>query len=210
MVLKEEDLKNLEKRYRINLVNSITGIKPANLIGTTSLTQKDNLAIFSSIVHLGSSPAQIGMITRPQTPKVKDTYANILETGFYTINHVSDSFIKKAHYTSAKLEKKNSEFDVMNFEREFIDDFMAPFVAESHVKIGMRHLQSIDLPNGCILIIGDVVLVALSDELLNEKGRLRLEQYNAVGVSGIDTYYALEKLDSFPYVKLDQIPDFNA
>jgi flavin reductase (DIM6/NTAB) family NADH-FMN oxidoreductase RutF len=209
MIIKGRDLDKMESRYRANLINSITGIKPANLIGTRSKQEQDNLAIFSSVVHLGSNPAQIGIITRPQKPRVKDTYSNILETGFYTINHISKPFIKKAHYTSAKLTSKDSEFDFMNLKREFIDDFFAPFVKESQVKVGMKFLQNIDLPNGCNFIIGEVVIMKLSAELVNEKGHIDLSAYNVVGISGLNNYYTLEKLASFPYAKLDQMPDFH-
>lgn len=209
MLIKRDEIDKMERRYRANLVNSITGIKPANLIGTRSKQQEDNLAVFSSVVHLGSNPAQIGMITRPQLPKIKDTFSNILETGFYTINHVSQSFIKKAHYTSAKLERQDSEFDLVNLEREFIDNFHAPFVRESKVKLGMKLIENIDLPNGSNFIIGEVVLIQLADALIDEAGRLNLMDYEAVGIAGLDSYYSLNKIASFPYVKLDQIPDFN-
>ena len=209
MLLKENDIKTMERKFRLNLINSITGIKPANLVGTRAAAGQDNLAIFSSIVHLGSNPAQIGLVMRPQTNGIKDTYANITETGYYTINHISKPFIKKAHYTSAKLKKKDSEFDVMNLKRDFIADFFAPFVAQSHVKVGMRHLESLDLPNGCIFIIGEVVLIQFSEALINDKGQLDLAKYDAVGISGLDSYYALEKMATFPYVRINEIPDFN-
>ena len=142
MQLKKQDIHNLDRKYRLNLINSITGIKPANLIGTRSMAKQDNVAIFSSVVHLGSNPAHIGMVMRPQTNGLKDTYSNINETGFYTINHISNTFIKKAHYTSAKLAKEDSEFDVMKLTREFKDDFFAPFVKQSAVKIGMKQLKT--------------------------------------------------------------------
>jgi flavin reductase (DIM6/NTAB) family NADH-FMN oxidoreductase RutF len=209
MQLNENDVKDLDRIYRLNLINSITGVKPANLIGTISSEKQDNLAIFSSLVHLGSNPAQLGLVTRPQRPKPKDTYSNIKETGFYTINHISENFVKKAHYTSAPLGKEDSEFDVMNLERVFVGDFPAPFVAQSAVKIGMRHLESIDLPNGCILIIGDIVLIDLADELLNDKGQLELSAYDGVGISGLNSYYGLDKIATFPFVRVDEIPDFN-
>lgn len=208
MLVRKADLDKLDKRYRANLVNSITGIKPANLIGTSSAEKQDNLAIFSSVVHLGSNPAQIGMVTRPQTPKMKDTYANIKETGYYTINSVEESFIKKAHYTSARLEKEKSEFDVMKLNRAIIGDFFAPFVAASSIKIGLRHLDSLDLPNGCIFIIGAVELIELPDAMVNKEGQLDLSSEAIVGISGLNSYYALEKLNSFPYAKHDDIPEF--
>ena len=50
-----EKIKGLEKIYRLNLINSCTGYKSANLIGSIDEEGKTNLAIFSSITHLGLS-----------------------------------------------------------------------------------------------------------------------------------------------------------
>ena len=52
MHLDEEDIENLDKIYRINLINSCSGYKSANLIGSVSDEGINNLAIFSSITHL--------------------------------------------------------------------------------------------------------------------------------------------------------------
>jgi flavin reductase (DIM6/NTAB) family NADH-FMN oxidoreductase RutF len=208
MHLKKSDLENLERKFRLNLINSISGIKPANLIGSRSLDGSDNVAIFSSVVHLGSNPAQLGLILRPQIEAQSDTHLNIKETGFYTINHVSADFAEKAHYTSAKLGRSESEFERMKLEKETIDDFPAPFVKNSAVKMGMKHLQSIPLPNDCSLIIGTVELLICPENAINELGQLDLEAYNLVGISGLNTYYGLKKIDSFPYVRNNEIPDF--
>jgi flavin reductase (DIM6/NTAB) family NADH-FMN oxidoreductase RutF len=208
MQLHKEEIESLERKYRLNLINSISGIKPANLIGTKSVDHRENVAIFSSVVHLGSSPAQLGFIMRPQTEVPRDTYPNIMETGFYTINHVSASFIKKAHFTSAKLEKGDSEFDRMKLEKEYVGEFHAPFVKDSPVKIGMKHQESIPLPNGCIFVIGSVEMLVLPDQVVNELGQLNLEGYAGVGISGLNTYYGLNMLETFPYVREDQIPEF--
>lgn len=208
MQFNKEDIQQLDKKYRLNLINSISGIKPANLIGTRSKDKLDNLAIFSSVFHLGSNPAQFGLIIRPQSKTPRDTYANIQETKYYTINHVAESFIKKAHYTSAKLNKEDSEFDVMKIEREFIDGFHAPFVKKSKVKIGLKKSDNILLPNGCTLIIGNVELVVFPENSINELGQIDLESYSCAGISGLNTYYGLKKLNSYPYVRNDEIPDF--
>jgi len=209
MVLETKDLNKLERRYRANLINSITGIKPANLIGSRSKENQDNLAIFSSVVHLGSHPAQIGMVTRPQVPNMKDTYSNILETGFYTINHVLQDHIKKAHYTSGRFEKNVSEFERVNLESVIVNDFFAPFVSESPIKIGLKHIDSLHLPNGCIFIIGEVVLIELPEEIIDQEGHLDLAVTKAVGITGLNSYYALEKITTFPYAALNDIPDFS-
>ena len=71
-----------------------------------------------------------------------------METGFYTINHVHKSFFKQAHYTSAKFQSDQSEFDVCNLTEEYVDQFFAPFVAESTMKIGMKLVEDIEIKEG--------------------------------------------------------------
>ena len=208
MQLEKKEIDKLERIYRLNLVNSITGVKPANLIATRSKDGNDNVAIFSSVVHLGSKPAQIGFIVRPAGENPRDTFLNIKETGFYTINHISTSFIEKAHYTSANLDLNESEFERMNIDKEFISDFHAPFVKDSAVKIGLKHIESLLLPNKCTLVIGEIILIKAIDESVNEFGELDLENYDCVGISGLGSYYKLKKLNSYPHVKLDKIPSF--
>ena len=64
MFFSSSDISNLDKIDRLKLINSITGLKPANLIGTKSLNGNTNLAIFSSIIHIGSNPPLIAFVTR--------------------------------------------------------------------------------------------------------------------------------------------------
>ena len=208
MRVDDNDINNLERKYRLNLINSITGIKPANLIGTRSLDGKDNVAIFSSVVHLGSHPAQLGFVLRPQSLNPRDTYANILDTNYYTINSITDNFTKNAHYTSAKLDKNDSEFDKMNIDKTFIDDFHAPFVSLSPIKIGMKYFQSVPLPNGCVLIIGSVILLDIPDDSINPLGQIDLVSLQSTGVSGLNSYHSLIKLATYPYVRINKLPDF--
>ncbi|HSM62729.1 MAG TPA: flavin reductase, partial [Gillisia sp.] len=100
----KEDIKAMDRVARLKIINSVSGIKPANLIGTVSNTGETNVAVFSSIVHLGSDPALLGFISRPQTADVGHSLRNIQENGQYTINHIHPEFVKNAHYTSAKFD----------------------------------------------------------------------------------------------------------
>jgi len=128
MHLTKKELQKTHRIKRLNLINACTGIKPANLIGTIAKNGQENLAIFSSIVHLGSNPALIGFILRPEGEVRRDTFENIRETGVYTINHIGQSFVKKAHYTSAKFNQEVSEFERCKLKSEYIAGFQAPFV----------------------------------------------------------------------------------
>ena len=208
MQIQREEIRTLERKYRLNLINSISGIKPGNLIATKSKNGEENVAIFSSVVHLGSDPAELGFIIRPQGETPRDTYANIYETGYYTINHIPENLIKKAHYTSAKLPKGESEFERMNIEKEYLDGFYAPFVKESPVKIGMKFISGVPLHNGCTLMIGRIESIYIPDNAINNLGQLNLSECNSIGIGGLNSYYRLNKIDSFPYVRVNETPDF--
>jgi flavin reductase (DIM6/NTAB) family NADH-FMN oxidoreductase RutF len=133
--ISSDDIRIMESRKRAHFINSLGGFKSVSLVGTVDKFSAENLAIFSSIVHLGASPALIALIFRPSPPE-RDTLRNILDTGFYSINHINDEIYKKAHQTAAKYEAGHSEFDATGLNPEYKNDFIAPFVAESKVQIG--------------------------------------------------------------------------
>lgn len=209
MHLTKKDIENTERIRRLNIINSVSGIKPANLIGTISGNGQSNLAIFSSVVHLGSDPALLGFILRPQNEVPGDTYSNILETGHYTVNHIHTDFTMKAHYTSAKFNKGESEFDACGFKEEYLFDHPAPFVKESNLKIGMKFLKSVPIEvNNTSLIIGQIEHLVIPDEAINESGYIDLSLVSDVGISGLNLYYRLEKLASYPYARKSELPIF--
>lgn len=209
MYFSKADIQDLEKLKRLNIINSITGIKPANLIGTQSKNGETNLAIISSVIHLGSNPPYIGMILRPTGEVPRHTYENIKETGIYTINHIQESFIEQAHYTSAKFDRSESEFDHCKFTVENIENFGAPFVKESHLKIGLSLVEEIPIKlNGTIMIIGTIEHLVIPDEALNVEGHIDLAALNTVGISGLNSYYGLKHLDTFPYARKEELPEF--
>lgn len=210
MHLTKEDIQNTERIKRLNIINSITGIKPANLIGTISNDGKTNVAIFSSVIHLGSNPALIGFFLRPDREAGQHTLDNIKENGSYTINHIHESFIEQAHYTSAKFTRDESEFEKCALTEEFIADYKAPFVRESTLKLGMKIVQTIPIElNGTVLIIGEVEHLIIPDAAMDDHGQIDLSQPNDVGISGLNTYYKLEKIAQFPYARPNAIPDFS-
>jgi flavin reductase (DIM6/NTAB) family NADH-FMN oxidoreductase RutF len=198
----------LDRVTRLKIINSVTGIKPGNLIGTIGENGATNLAVFSSIIHLGSNPSLLGFISRPQTEEVGHTLRNILQTEFYTINHIHPEFVKKAHYTSAKFSSDVSEFDACNLSEEYINHFKAPFVQESIFKMGLRFKEAVDIKlNGTVLVIGEIEELVIADKaFVNED--IDLEASEGVGISGLNTYYSLKKIESYPYARLSEIPKF--
>lgn len=205
----QEELQSFDRFYRANLVNSISGFKPANLIGTINSKGQTNLALFSSVVHLGADPALIGFIQRPVGVS-GDTYRNIMETGYYTINQVNTVIVERAHYTSAKFDPDVSEFTACQLTEEYAGEFIAPFVKESPVKMGLKFVEEISINhNNTRLIIGAIQLIQLEEGLLEEDGNIPLDKANIISVSGLETYYQPAKIAQFPYAKANELPPFN-
>ena len=202
------DLLKENRIKRLNLVNSITGIKPANLIGSISSKNETNLAIFSSIVHLGSNPALIGFIIRPMNNIRRHTYENIKENGFFTINHIHPSFTQNAHFTSAKFKKKESEFSTCNIEEEYLKGFKAPFVKESRLKIGLTLADEVPIKsNGCVMIIGKVMHLFVEDVCFDKQtGMINLEKNKTIGIGGLNTYYSVSKIADYEYARVENNP----
>ena len=206
----KSEIKDLNRIKRLRLMNSITGIKSANLIGTISESGNVNLAIFSSVVHLGSDPALIGFVMRPNNNVKRDTLNNILETKHFTINHVHSTFVEKAHYTSLNFNQDQSEFDYCNLESFYIDNYLPPFVKESKVKIGLKLNEIIPIKsNGCKFIIGQVehLLIDDSTDLITD-GSINLEDSNSVGVGGLNSYYNMSKIAELPFPRLSTTPAY--
>ena len=88
-----KDFDHMEKHYRANFINSLSGFKSANLIGTKSLSGQENLTLVSSVFHVGSDPATLGLIFRPNIVP-RHGYENIISTTFFTVNHISKHFYK--------------------------------------------------------------------------------------------------------------------
>jgi hypothetical protein len=56
MIITKTQISELEKLYRVKLINSLSGFKSANLIGTINKKGITNLALFSSVIHVGANP----------------------------------------------------------------------------------------------------------------------------------------------------------
>lgn len=140
MKITKENILKLEKLYRTNFINSLSGCKSANLIGTISKEGKTNLAIFSSVIHVGANPPALGFLMRPVSVE-RHTYTNIKETNYFTINHISKEIYKRVHQTSARYDKDVSESDECGLTPEYNEAIKAPYVKESMVKIGCRFIE---------------------------------------------------------------------
>ena len=193
------EINQLNHLYKINLINSCAGYKSANLIATKSAENNTNVAIFSSVIHLGSAPPLLGFILRPTTVP-RNTYENIMETGFYTINHIHENILKDAHHTSAKYDRTISEFDVTNLVTDYKNNFVAPFVKDSPIQIAMKYIEEYDIKsNNTKLVIGEIQGLYIKNELIKEDGFVNLSEANIATINGLNGYAIPTLKERFDY-----------
>ncbi|MDN3596534.1 flavin reductase family protein [Zunongwangia endophytica] len=199
-----KEIESMEKIFRLNLVNSITGYKSANLIATKSKDKGVNVAVFSSITHLGSDPALLGFITRPDTVP-RNTYKNIKDNKYFTVNHIHQDMIAKAHQTAAKYDEEVSEFTKTGLQEEYLDGFFAPYVKQCAVKIGCEYVNEYKIEeNGTALVVGAIKHVYFDESIQTPDGWLRLEDAGTVAINGLDGYALPTLLDRFHYARPGQ------
>ena len=181
-----KQIARMEKQYRTNLINSVSGYKSLNLLGTINADGISNLCLVSSVFHLGSNPPLLGLVMRPQRAN-NDTLRNISQIGQYTLNNVLPAWYTMAHQTSAAYPAGVSEFETCGFTRKYAGRFKAPFVAESTVRIGLELRELIDISlNGTTIVMGEVVELLVDEPLVCADGVIDHDGAGTMAAAGLD------------------------
>jgi len=197
--IKNDHLSQMPSRYRAQLINSISGFKSASLIGTCDAENVRNLAIFSSVIHLGSNPAYIGFISRPDSVK-RHTLNNIKRTQQFTINHVSEDFWQAAHQTSAKYLESECEFSQTGLNPQYIEGVLPPFVEESQLKYALKLTDIMSIShNNTYLVVGEVTDILCAEEAIKADGYIDIESLHTVTITGLDSYHRTQRLSRLTY-----------
>lgn len=195
------EIEDMDKLARVQLANTLPGPKPICLIGTIDAAGGTNLAPFSTVTHLGSNPALIGLVSRPDLVD-RHTLSNILATRSYTVNHVHSGILHQAHHCSARFPREVSEFEATGLTPHFEPNIAAPFVSESRLRFALELLETLPISaNGTVLIIGKVVLVQVPGESLGTDGSIDLTALGSLASTALDTYFQLSEPTRLPYAK---------
>ncbi len=208
-MIDKQALHSLDKRQRVALVNSLPGFKPVVLVGTVNEDGRTNLCVINSCFHVGADPALMGMIIRPAPEGTeRHTLENIVATEMLSVNAVTRDMAQRAHYTSARFARDQSEFEVCGFAEQWHEGFTAPFVLESPLQLGLKLAEQRPLTiNGTHLIIGSVEQIHLSDHARRDDGSLDLQSMDIVAGVGLDAYHTVNTGQRFSYAKPNKPPE---
>ena len=95
----------------------------------------------------------------------------------------------------------NQSLKKLGLIKYFLENFDIPFVEESAIKIGLKKIKEIKLPNECILLICNVKIIIVDDTILLEDGNIDFDNGNIASIYGLQSYYSFNKDENFKLCK---------
>lgn len=166
--------------------------RPIAWVSTLSASGVANLAPFSFFSGVGSNPPTL--LFCPANNRFghpKDTLANILETGQFVVNVVTEADAEAMNLTSCELEAEVDEFDFASIEKTRSQQVAPPSVASAAAAIECELLEAISLgtgPGGANVVIGRIVWIQLAEHLFDPQGTFDAHRLDTIGRMGGQEY----------------------
>jgi flavin reductase (DIM6/NTAB) family NADH-FMN oxidoreductase RutF len=169
------------------LLTNLVVPRPIAWVTSLSAAGVINLAPFSFFNAVGADPLFVVIsVGRRDDGGPKDTAANILSTGEFVVNLVTEDLINAMNISAADFPPDQSEIDAANLETAASAKIKVPRLAASQASMECKLHQSLMLgPN--TLIIGEVVMFHVADHLIGP--RLHVENFAPLGRLGSPSMY---------------------
>jgi len=102
--------------------------------------------------------------------KTAQTYQNILNTGAFTVNLPSTSFIKETDYVGIYSGKKENKFESLGLTPIRSESVNAPYVDEFPLILECKVLHSLEIGSFTQQFVGEILDVKAEEHILDEDG----------------------------------------
>lgn len=158
--------------------------RPIGWISTVNAAGQPNLAPFSFFNAVSENPPHVMFSTVRPAGKNKDTLNNILETGEFVVNLVTEDTVERMNGTSAPFPPEVNEFEALGLTMAPSTIVQPPRVAESPVNFECKVIHYYDIGNhetgGATVVIGEVLRFHFEDGILMDNFHIDLEKYRPV------------------------------
>lgn len=194
--------------------------RPIAFVSTVDKDGNVNLSPFSFFNVFGSNPpiAIFSPARRGRDNTVKHTFENVLEVKEAVINMVNYSMVNQASLASTEYPRGVNEFLKAGFTMEPSQKVQPPRVKESPVQMEciIREVIETGKEGGAgNLVIAEIVLMHISEDILDSEGRIDQHKIDLVGRLGGDWYvrasgnalFEVEKPLTRLGIGIDRIPE---
>lgn len=184
--------------------------RPIAWVSSVDRDGRRNLAPFSYFNAVCANPPHVLFCPtiRSTDRGVKDTLRNVRQTGEFVVNIVSEPLAEAMNVTATEYPPEVDEFDAAGVTAEPAQVVRPPRVAESRVHYECRVAQIVEIGEGIgsgSVVIGEVLHLQVSDELLFDGDKIELERLQPIG--RLAGYSYCRVTDVFDLVRLpSQVP----
>lgn len=177
----------MEQRDVYRLLEGSIIPRPIAWVSTQDRDGINNLAPFSFFNGVSSRPPSVSVsvsYNRRRDDGRKDTLRNILDTGEFVVNIVTEETAAAMAETSFDHPAEVDEFSVAGLTAAPCRVVRPPRVAESPISLEcVLHdtMQVGEGPGSSVLVVGIVRSMHIRDEVLNEQGGIDLARVHFVG-----------------------------
>ncbi|MDP2237644.1 MAG: flavin reductase family protein [Bacteroidales bacterium] len=220
------DAQNIQQQYLHRIMLGSIAPRPIAFASTIDKEGNPNLSPFSFFNAFGVNPGTLvfSPSRKGRDNTTKNTFENLLEVPEVVINVVTYDMVQQMSLASCEYPKGVNEFIKAGFT-QLASELIRPFrVKESPVQYECKVRQIIetgDGPGAGNLVICDILLIHISEDVLDEKNEIDQGKIDLIGRMGGDFYVRTNEMARFivpkPVAKtgigIDALPEaikFNA
>ena len=174
--------------------------RPIGWISTVDQNGINNLAPFSYFNAVGEDPPHVMFSTVRGTNTNKDTLNNVLANGQFVVNMVTEELAEQMNLTSQSVASDIDEFKLANLTPIASVKVKPMRVKESPITFECELVHHYFLENhkngGACIIIGRIVMMHFSDDVLLDNFKINLETYKPISRLAGSNYSKLGELFS--------------
>lgn len=179
------DMRALPLGARYKLLNSTVTPRPIAWVTTVNGAGLINAAPYSFFNVCGIEPPLVvlGLLKDLRTRALKDTARNILETGEFVINLVSEADAPAMNLSSVDAPSDVSEIDYAGIATTPSSAVQPPRIATAPVSFECRKVTALDIGTHQTVLIGEVLVTHIQDQFVSDPDKFYLDT-PAMGLVG--------------------------
>lgn len=189
--IKEDFMQNKKQEWRPgNMLYPV----PAVMVSCQRENEKPNIITVAWAGTICSDPVMLSISVR----KERYSHRIISETKEFVVNLTTKDLCRATDYCGVRSGRDVDKFKEMNLTPQKSSKINAPAIAESPVNIECKVVNVIELGSHD-MFIAKVGAVHVDEKLLDDKGRLRLEDANLLAYSHGEYFELGEKIGKFGF-----------
>lgn len=163
------DTDDLESIDRYKLLSGLVVPRPIGWVGSISPDGVRNLAPFSFFNMVSGTPPVVIVSIGPGNDGPKDTLANLVATGGFTVNIVDEAMAEKMNLSSGSYPPDVDEFEVTGLESRPGDIVAAPLVAAApaNLECEVFHTVPLEPQPASTVVFGRVLRIHVRPDILD-------------------------------------------